>query len=162
MKQFLAFLIFQGINQSQCQWSSIFATTANTSLCKNELYQLLFGNDFKMRMQDNNFKVYNCPLCWWETSGHWYINLGKLAVKYLSVPATSAPSEHIWSQATRFLTVKQNRMSFLSLVRVPFSRAHTSSIHCHWAPRKKRWWRLFSVHTCGGVNVTTIKIVRRG
>jgi hypothetical protein len=35
-------------------------TTAH-SLCENELYQLLLGNDFKMRMQDNNSKVYNCP-----------------------------------------------------------------------------------------------------
>ncbi len=32
------------------------------------------------------------------------------AVKYLVIPATSAPSEHIWSQASRGLTVKQNRM----------------------------------------------------
>jgi hypothetical protein len=34
-----------------------------------------------------------------------------LAVKYLAVPATSAPSERIWSRAARVLTVKQNRMS---------------------------------------------------
>ena len=39
------------------------ATTAH-SLCENELYHLLLGNDFKMRMQDNNSKVYNCPLSW--------------------------------------------------------------------------------------------------
>ena len=84
-------------------------TTAH-SLCKNELYQLLLGNDFKMRMQDNNSKVYNCPLSWWKSSAHRFINLGKLAVKYLGVPATSAPSEHIWSQAARVLNVKQNKM----------------------------------------------------
>lgn len=133
------FFIFQGINQSQCQWSSIFATTAN-SLCKNELYQLLFGNDFKMRMQDNNFKVYNCPLCsWWETSGHWYINLGKLAVKYLSVPATSAPSEHIWSQATRFLTVKQNRMSEEVTAAMMYCRENKDILHkCYTKIAKER------------------------
>jgi len=72
-------------------------TTAR-SLCKNELYQLLLGNNFKMRVQDNNSKVYNCPpLSWWKSSSHRFVNLGKLAVKYLGVPATSAPSEHIWS-----------------------------------------------------------------
>ena len=35
----------------------------------------------------------------------------RLAVKYLAIPATAAPSERIWSQAARVLTVKQNRMS---------------------------------------------------
>jgi hypothetical protein len=71
--------------------------TAARSLCKNELYQLLLGNDFKMKIQDTDSKVYNCPLSWWKLSAHQYINLGKLAIKYLSVPATSAPSERIWS-----------------------------------------------------------------
>ncbi len=44
-------------------------TTAH-SLCKNELYQFLLGNNFKMRMQDNNSKVYYCPLSWWKSSAH--------------------------------------------------------------------------------------------
>ncbi len=38
------------------------------------------------------------------------MNTGKLAIKYLPVPATSALSEGIWSQAARVLPVKQNRM----------------------------------------------------
>jgi hypothetical protein len=38
------------------------------------------------------------------------MNFGKLAIKYDSVPVTSAPSEHILSQAARVLNVKQNRM----------------------------------------------------
>jgi hypothetical protein len=80
------------------------------SQCKNELYQLLLGNDFKMKMQYVESKVYNCPLSWWKSSAHQYMNFGKLAIKYLAVPATSAPSEHIWSQAARVLNVKQNKM----------------------------------------------------
>jgi hypothetical protein len=43
--------------------------TAN-SQCENELYELLRRNNFKMRMQDSVTKVYNCPLSWWELSGH--------------------------------------------------------------------------------------------
>ncbi len=35
----------------------------------------------------------------------------RLAVKYLAIPATSAPSEHIRSQASRIFTIKRNRMS---------------------------------------------------
>jgi hypothetical protein len=60
------------------------------SQCENELYQLLLGNDFKMKMQDVESKVYNCPLSWWKPSAHRYMNFGKLAIKYLAVPATSA------------------------------------------------------------------------
>jgi len=28
-----------------------------------------------MRMQDNNSKVYNCPLSWWKSSGHYHLEL---------------------------------------------------------------------------------------
>jgi hypothetical protein len=38
------------------------------------------------------------------------MNLGKLVIKYLAVPATSAPSERIWNKAARVPTVKRNRM----------------------------------------------------
>jgi hypothetical protein len=80
------------------------------SQCENELYQLLLGYEFKMNMQEIESKVYNCPLSWWKSSAHWYINLGKLAIKYLAIPATSAPSELICSRAARVLNVKQIRM----------------------------------------------------
>jgi hypothetical protein len=65
------------------------------SQCKNELYQLLLGNEFTMKMQDIESKVYNCHLSWWKSSAHRYINFGKIAINYPAVPATSAPSKHI-------------------------------------------------------------------
>jgi hypothetical protein len=65
--------------------------------CENELYQLLLGTEFKMKMKNVESKVYNCPLSWWKSSAGRYMNLGKLVIKYLAVPATSAPSERIWS-----------------------------------------------------------------
>jgi hypothetical protein len=48
-----------------------------------------------MKMKDIESKVYNCPLSWWKSSAGRYKNLGKLVIKYLAVPATSAPSERI-------------------------------------------------------------------
>ena len=74
--------------------------------CENELYQLLLGTEFKMKMKNVESKVYNCPLSWWKSSAGRYMNLGKLVIKYLAVPATSAPSERIWSRAARVLTIK--------------------------------------------------------
>ncbi len=63
-----------------------------------------------MKMQDINTKLNNCPLSWWKSSVHQFKNFERLSVKYLAIPATSAPSERIWSRASRILTVKQNRM----------------------------------------------------
>jgi hypothetical protein len=79
--------------------------TANM-LYENETYQLLLGNDFKMKIQNIEKKVCNCPLSWWKSSAHRFKNLERLAVKFLAIPATSAPSERIWSRAARVLTVK--------------------------------------------------------
>ncbi len=87
------------------------ATTISHRQCENEMYQLLLGTHFMMKMQDINTKLYNCPLSWWKSSAHRFKNFERLAVKYLAIPATSASSEHIWSRASRVLTVKQNRMS---------------------------------------------------
>ena len=36
--------------------------------CENELYHLLLGTKFKMKMKNVESKVYNCPLSWWKTS----------------------------------------------------------------------------------------------
>ena len=35
---------------------------AAKTLCENELYQLLLGNDFKMKMRNTETQVYNCML----------------------------------------------------------------------------------------------------
>jgi hypothetical protein len=86
-------------------------TATAKMLCENELYQLLLRNDLKMKMQNTETKAFNCPLSWWKSSAHRFKNFERLAVKYLAIPATSAPSERIWSQAARVLTVRQNRMS---------------------------------------------------
>jgi hypothetical protein len=75
------------------------------------MYQLLFGTHFMIKMQDITTKLYNSPLSWWKSSAHQFKNFERLAVKYRAIPATSDPSEHIWSQASRVLTVKQNKMS---------------------------------------------------
>ena len=106
-------------------------TTAHC-VCQNELYQLVLGNDFRMKVQENNSKVYNCPCSWWKSSTHRFINLGKLAVKYLGVPATSAPSERIWSRAARVLTVKQNRMSEEVTAAMMYCRENKHILHKYY------------------------------
>ena len=106
--------------------------TANI-LCENEMYQLLLENDFKMKMQNIKTKVYNCRLDWWKTSAHRFKNFERLAVKYLAIPATSAPSECIWSRAARVLTVKQNRMSEEVTSAIMYCKENRELLHKYYA-----------------------------
>ena len=51
------------------------------------------------------------PLEWWEKSGKTsFPTLYKTATKYLIIPATSVPSERIFSSAGSILTKKRNRL----------------------------------------------------
>ena len=110
--------------------------TANM-LCEDEMYQLLLGNDFKMKMQNIETKVYNCPLDWWKTSAHRFKNFERLAVKYLAIPATSAPSERIWSRAARVLTVKQNRMLEEVTSAIMYCRENRELLHKYYEEMAK-------------------------
>ena len=124
-----------GTQQSKEKWrqpnDQVNTATANM-LCENEMYQLLLGNDFKMKMQ-NIEKKYNCPLSWWKLSDHRFKNLERLAVKYLAIPAMSSPSERIWSRAARVLTVKRNRMSEEVTSAMMYCRENRELLHKYYA-----------------------------
>ena len=108
------------------------SATANI-LCENEMYQLLLGNDFKMKMQNSKTKAYNCPLDWWKTSAHRFKNFERLAVKYLAIPATSAPSERIWSRAARVLTAKRNKLSEEVSSAIMYCKENRELLHKYYA-----------------------------
>ncbi|CAG8677841.1 13048_t:CDS:1, partial [Cetraspora pellucida] len=59
-----------------------------------------------------NEPLYNThnPLTWWHTNQHEFLNLAKVAQKFLSFPATSVPSERLFSKAENILTKKRNRL----------------------------------------------------
>jgi hypothetical protein len=50
---------------------------------------------------------FNCPLDWWRAHHSEYFYLSKLALKYLATPATSAPSERVFSAVG--LTIAKDR-----------------------------------------------------
>ena len=50
------------------------------------------------------------PLQWWETRKHQYPTLFELSLRYLSIPATSAPSERLWSLASKIVSVGRARL----------------------------------------------------
>ncbi len=60
------------------------------------------------------------------------INSFLCGIKYLAVPATSAPSERIWSRAARVLTVKRNRMKEDVTAAVMYCRENKHILHKHY------------------------------
>jgi len=54
------------------------------------------------------------PFLWWATNKNQYPLLHQLAMKYLSIPATSVPSERLFSDAKNLVTPQRTRLdSFL-------------------------------------------------
>ncbi|CAB5366387.1 unnamed protein product [Rhizophagus irregularis] len=51
------------------------------------------------------------PYLWWSTNKNQYPVLHKLAMKYLSIPATSMPSERLFSDAKNLITSLRTRLS---------------------------------------------------
>jgi hypothetical protein len=57
-------------------------------------------------LQASNGK-YNCPLEWWKINHTKYANLYNLASCILAIPATSAPSERVFSAASNIFNKKR-------------------------------------------------------
>jgi len=75
---------------------------------------------------------YNNPLQWWAVSKDTYPELAKLAKKYLSIPATSAPSERVWSRTARVLTARRASTSPDLISAIMFVQENVSLIRKHW------------------------------
>ena len=63
-----------------------------------------------MKMK-NTSGEYNDPLLHWKEVEKESPELSALAAEYLTIPATYAPSERVWSQASRVILAKRSRIS---------------------------------------------------
>jgi hypothetical protein len=74
--------------------------------CEYELKLFLQSNGLTLRKA--NKKEYNDPLPWWNENASKYPIPAPLAqLLFLCIPASSAPSERVWSQAALVLPVKR-------------------------------------------------------
>jgi hypothetical protein len=62
-------------------------------------------------MMKGNAGEFNCPLRWWRQHEKEFPNIAKLALQVLPIPATSAPSERIFSTAGLTITKDRARLN---------------------------------------------------
>ncbi len=55
-------------------------------------------------------RTYNNPLDWWCLKAQQFPLLSKLAIRYLCIPATSAPSERVFSTAGLTIAKERSRL----------------------------------------------------
>jgi hypothetical protein len=75
---------------------------------------------------------FNDPLAWWKKNATKFPLLATLAREYLAIPATSAPSERIWSRASRVLSLKRASLKAEVAQRIMFVNENLSILHKHY------------------------------
>ena len=77
------------------------------------------------------------PLGWWKANAYKYDIVALVARKHLPVPATSAPSERIWSRAAQILSLRRARLKELLVSRMMFVRENLRFLHQHYVELAK-------------------------
>ncbi len=78
---------------------------------------------------DDNF---NDPLMFWQNNQVKYEFVAALARIYLPIPATSAPSERIWSRASRILSLRRARLKDDLVSRMMFVKENINFLRKHY------------------------------
>ncbi len=68
-------------------------TVAEMIWSEIKLYKAANG----IRLRDPQSGLFSNPLDWWRVHKDDFLHLANLSIKYLAIPATLAPSEHVFS-----------------------------------------------------------------
>ena len=81
---------------------------------------------------------FNNPLGWWKQNCVQYPFVANLARKFLAIPATSAPSEHIWSHAARILSLCLASLKEEVVGHMMFIQEKVRLLHKHYCQLVKK------------------------
>jgi hypothetical protein len=92
-------------------WSTVFVEDLDAEEVMNEVKAelIIYKREGSMPMTTEDGK-YSNPLGWWRKNAYKFPVLARLSRKLLAIPATSAPSERVWSRVSSVLTMKRARM----------------------------------------------------
>ena len=65
---------------------------------------------------------------WWATNKVQYPILYKMAMKYLSIPATSVPSERLFSDANNLVTPQRTRLDSSIINKIMFLKKNRNHV----------------------------------
>ena len=97
--------------------------------CKNQLDNYELTASMKMRDNEGNF---NDALKYWAANESQSPELAQLAKEFLTIPATSAPSERVWSRAARVIRAKRSHLNPDVTARMMFAQENSELIREHW------------------------------
>jgi len=80
---------------------------------------------------------FNIPLGWWKHNCATYPCVVNLAMKFLAIPATSAPSECIWSHAGRILLLRHARLKKEVVGHMMLIKENLRLVHKHYCQLAK-------------------------
>ena len=85
-------------------------TQATTTSRQSVVSQMDCSLEVKMYCRELNLPRKDDPLLWWMTNQAKYPLVSKVAFKYLGIPATSVPSERLFSKAGELVSKRRNRL----------------------------------------------------
>ena len=98
--------------------------------CANEI--LLYRGSVSLPLFLTGTNEFSDPLMWWESSKNMYPALSVLSQRFLSIPATSAPSERLWSLASRIVTIRRARLDLTVIGNLMFSKENCMIMSKHF------------------------------
>lgn len=98
--------------------------------CRMELNSYLQPtNSQQVKNGDGDF---NNPLKWWSVNEGKFPLVAKLAIVFLAIPATSAPSERVWSRASQVLSIKRASLDPAIASRIMFIRENIRLVYKYY------------------------------
>ena len=105
--------------------------------CREQLNRYIKEADSRVCSLEDDDGEFNDPLEWWKNNMVKYDLVSHLARLYLAIPATSAPSERIWSRAARILTLKRARLKEEVVARMMYIRENIRFLRKHYVELAK-------------------------
>ena len=78
---------------------------------KNNAGDMEDEDELMLYLQQKQIKLKDDPLKWWSVNKTNLPILAQIARKYLSIPASSVPSEHLFSDAGNHISARRTRLS---------------------------------------------------
>lgn len=92
------------------RYYSFGAQSGNRENDMKQEFDSYLANHFAVGYTDEVLKSSDFPLLFWRQKGDQWPTLRSVARKYLAIPATSVPSEQIFSLASRMLTARRSML----------------------------------------------------